>query len=187
MSKAPTDPASESTASRRRSRQIIEGSGLVTIVIGTAILDGQFSILIALTTAVVWWRLSTPLALATLTVGLVAVVPPVAPLVQFGTTISAVTILGVPGIAIAAGTALLTIGSWLAAGTEPPLADGWTLLPLAVGWLCVGGAVLADAPLWLVLAVCGGLTLLGANAITQVTDRRLSSPATTPARDETTE
>ena len=172
MSESPT--AREAAVSVRRDRrsQLIGGGGLVSITVGTAMLDGWLPLVVALATAVVWWRASTPLALTTLTVGLVAVVPPIAPLVQFGTTIGTLLSLGTPLAALAIGTALLTIGSWLSAGTTPTLAGGWTLLPLGVGWLCVAGAVLADTPLWVVLAAAGGLTLLGANAVSQLTDHR---------------
>jgi len=188
MSVPPTDAADSAVpASHTRRAQAVGVGGLASIAVGGALLDGPLPLVVALVTAVVWWRLSTPIAITTLTVGLVAVVPPVAPLVQFGTTVGTVVALGVPVAAFGAGTALLTVGSWLAAGTEPPLAGGWTLLPLAGGWLCIAGAVLADTPLWIILAVCGGLTLLGANAITQLTDHRLSTAAATPHDGSTTQ
>lgn len=186
MSVPPVDAADSTVPARRdRRAQAVGVGGLASIAVGAALLDGPLPLVVALVTAVVWWRLSTPLAITTLTVGLVAVVPPVAPLVQFGATVGALGAVGVPVVAFGAGTALLTVGSWLAAGTEPPLVGGWTLLPLAVGWLCIAGAVLADTPLWIVLAVCGGLTLLGANAITQLTNHRLSTATATTGDDET--
>lgn len=185
MSESSTAHKTALPARRDRRSQFIGGSGLVSIAVGTAMLDGWLPVVVALATAAVWWRVSTPLALTTLTVGLVAVVPPTAPLVQFGTTIGALLSLGTPLAALAVGTALLTIGSWLSAGTTPTLASGWTLLPLGIGWLCVAGAVLADTPLWVILVVSGGLTLLAANAISQLTDHRQSLSTTTAEQNPT--
>lgn len=152
---------------------VISGAGLAGITAGTALIEGWLPVGVALGTAIVWWRTTTPLALAAVTIGLTAAIPRVTPAIQSGVSVTALANLGVAVVLIAVGMGLLTIGSWLASGTTPPLAGGWTLLPLGVGWLCVGGAAVAGVALWVVLAVCGGLTLFSANAITQLTDHQL--------------
>lgn len=154
---------------------LVGGAGLASLTIGALLIEGWLPVGLVLVTALVWWRTTTPLALTVLTIGLTVVISPILPVIQFGGSMATILTLGVPLVAFAGGMGLLTIGSWLASGTVPPLAGGWMLLPLAAGWLFVGAAVAATLPLWLVVVSCGGLTIFGANAITQLTDYRLTN------------
>ena len=164
---------------------VVGSVGLASLTVGAVLIDGWLPVSIALVTALMWWRTTTPLALTVLTIGLTAVIPPIFPAIQFGGSMAVISALGVPLVAFAGGMGLLTIGSWVASGTVPPLAGGWMLLPLGVGWLFVGAAVAAALPLWLVVVSCGGLTVLGANAITQLTDYRLRITEDTATIDHT--
>jgi len=152
---------------------LLSGVGLLSIMTGAALIDGWLPLSVAVVVAILWWRTTTPIAITALSVGLVAVVPPITPAVQFGTTMATLSNFGVSIVLIASGMALLVIESWLTPGTARPLLGGWILLPMGVGGLCVVGAVWADATLWLLIAVCGGLTILGANAISQITAHQL--------------
>jgi hypothetical protein len=160
---------------------VVGGVGLASLTAGAVLIEGWLPVGIVLVTALVWWRTTTPLALTVLTIGLTVIIPPVFPAIQFGGSMAMISTLDVPLILFASGMGLLTIGSWVASGTVPLLAGGWMLLPLGVGWLFVGAAVAAALPLWLVVVSCGGLTLLGANAITQLTDYRLTTTEETAA------
>lgn len=182
MSTSNTTQANELPTFTNRLQTVISGAGLISIVAGGLLIEGWLPVAITVGTVLVWWRTSTPLALITLTVGLTVAVPSVVPPAQFGASMMTVSSIGISIVILASGIGLLTIGSWLTLETTPPLAGGWMLLPLAVGWLCVGGAAVAGVALWVVLAVCGGLTLLGANAITQFTEYRLTTGSETATR-----
>jgi hypothetical protein len=145
---------------------------------GAGLIDGWLPLSVAVVVAILWWRTTTPIAITALSVGLVAVVPPITPAVQFGTTMATLSNFGAPIVLIAGGMSLLIIESWLTPRTARPLESGWILLPMGVGGLCIVGAVWADASLWLLLAVCGGLTILGANAVSQITAYRLPTADT---------
>lgn len=160
---------------RRRLPKLLCVIGLGGIAVGAVLFSGLAPVMVAGATAIIWWRASTPVAIAALTLGLAGSVSPLTAPVQFGTSVGVLTTVGVPIIVLAVGMSLLMVGSWLASGTEPLLAGGWTLLPLAVGWLCLGVSVVLDTALWLVLAACGTLTLIGANAISQITAYRLTT------------
>lgn len=160
---------------------VVGGAGLASLTVGAVLIEGWLPVGIVLVAALAWWRTSTPLALTVLTIGLTVVISPLFPAIQFGGSMAIISTLGVPLVAFAGGMGLLTIGSWVASGTVPPLAGGWMLLPLGVGWLFIGAAVAAALPLWLVVVSCGGLTVLGANAITQLTDYRLTTTKETAA------
>ena len=162
---------------------VVGGAGIASLTAGAVLIEGWLPVGIVLMTALVWWRTTTPLALTVLTIGLTLVIPPIFPAIQFGGSIATISTLGVPLVAFAGGMGLLTIGSWVASGTVPPLAGGWMLLPLSVGWLFIGVVAAADVPLWLVVVSCGGLTVLGANAITQLTEYRLTTTEETVALD----
>lgn len=167
----------EVTLPATRVQIAVSAVGLGSITVGTWLIGGWLSVSIALGTIIVWWRTTTPLALAALTIGLTAVLPATTPPIQFGVSVSALAAHGIAVVVLVSGMGILTIGSWLRIGTTPPLAGGWMLLPLGVGWLCVGGAAAGGGALWIVLALCGGLTMLGANAITQLTEYRLTATA----------
>ena len=153
----------------------VSSAGLASLTVGAMLVEGWFPVGVVLVTALLWWRTTTPLALTGLTIGLAIVLPPALPIIQFGGSMGTLSSFGVPIVAFAGGMGLLTVGDWLASRTIPPLAGGWMLVPLGVGWLCVSAAVVADISLWLVVASCGGLTILSANAITQLTDYRLTT------------
>jgi len=158
--------------------RLLSSAGLLSIMTGAILIDGWLPLSVAVVVAILWWRTTTPIAITALSVGLVTVVPPITPAVQFGTTMATLSNFGAPIVLIAGGMALLVIESWLTLGTARPLEGGWILLPMGIGGLCIVGAVWADAALWLLLAVCGGLTILGANAISQITVYRLPTTDT---------
>lgn len=157
---------------------LIDVSGLIAIFIGAGLLDGWLPLVVGMVTAVVWWYTTTPLALAVLSSGLVAAIEPITPVVQSGASMGSLATLDTPIVFIAIGVGLLTVGSWPTLRPVLSMANLWTLLPLSVGWIVILTGVVADIPLWLVLAICGGLTVLAANAITQLTEYRLKNEQT---------